>query len=215
VGAVTTVENAPVMLAVAVPTLSPGSATPSASKSKNIVTVEPSLKFEPITVIDVPGEPLVGVMLIDGVGTVNVAEASKDPPNGTSALMLYVPAATSGTVRVAVNAPDPSAVTGTFGSPGSTAPLSFVSNQTTPEADAAKPEPLTVTEVPGGPLVGLKDIEGDANTGAMSNSIGTARSNTAAIAAVDALVRNIFPFIAFCEVLLVYNLLLSRGVPRV
>jgi hypothetical protein len=193
VGAVTTVENAPVLLAVAVPTLSPGSTNPLPFKSKNIVTVAPSLKFKPITVIDVPGEPLVGVMLIDGVGTVNVAEASTGPPNGTSALMLYVPAAKSGTVRVAVNAPDPSAVTGTFGSPGSTALLPFVSNQTTPEADGVKPEPVTVTDVPGGPLVGLNVIVGEASAGVMSRRIGVARSSAVAIAAVDALVLGIFP----------------------
>jgi hypothetical protein len=197
VGAVTTVENAPVLLAVAVPTLSPGSTTPLASKSKNIVTVEPSLKFEPITVIDVPGEPLVGVILIDGVGTVKSPKASTGPPNGTSALILYDPAATSGTVRVAVNAPVPSAVTGTFGSPGSTILLRFVSNQTTPEADAVKPVPVTVTVVPGGPLVGLNVIVGTASAGVMSRRIGVARSNAAAIAAVDALVRDIFPFIAY------------------
>jgi hypothetical protein len=85
VGAGTSVENAPVLLAVAVPTVSPGSTTPSPSTSKNIVTVAPSLKFEPTTVIDVPGGPLVGDMVIDGVGTMNDAEASTGEPNGTSA----------------------------------------------------------------------------------------------------------------------------------
>jgi hypothetical protein len=63
-------------------------------------------------------------------------------------------------VRVAVNVPEADAVTETCGSPASTVPLLSVSNQTTPVADAAKPEPVTVTDVPGGPLVGLKDIAG-------------------------------------------------------
>jgi sorbitol-specific phosphotransferase system component IIBC len=89
-----------------------------------------------------------------------------------------------------------------------------MSNQTTPVVDPEKPEPETVTDVPGGPLVGLKDILA-ASAGVMSRRIGVARSSAVAIAAVDALVRNIFPFIAFCEVLLVYNLLWSRGVPCV
>jgi hypothetical protein len=92
--------------------------------------------------------------------------------------------------------------------------LLLLSKQTTPESPAPKPEPLTVTDVPGGPLAGLKDIVW-ASAGVMSRRIGMARSNAAAIAAVDALVRYIFPFIAFCKVLLVYNLLLSRGVPCV
>jgi hypothetical protein len=99
-------------------------------------------------------------MVIDGVGTVNVAKASMGPPDGTSALILYVPAATVGTVRVAVNVPVADAVTETDGSPKSTAPSSSMSNQTTPEAPAAKPEPETVTVVPGEPLVGLRDIAG-------------------------------------------------------
>jgi hypothetical protein len=120
VGAETTVENAPEPLAVAVPTVSPGSTCPSLSKSKNIVTVELSLKFEPITVIDVPGGPLVGDMLIDGVGTVNDAEASgTGGPNGMSARMTYDPAVTSGTTRLTPEkSPEPSVVTGAFGSPG-------------------------------------------------------------------------------------------------
>jgi hypothetical protein len=120
----------------------------------------PTLKPEPVTVIDVPGEPLPGDMLIDGDGTENIAKASTEPPDGTSALMLYGPAATEGMVRVAVNVPEADAVTETCGSPASTVPLLSVSNQTTPVADAAKPEPVTVTDVPGGPLEGLKDIAG-------------------------------------------------------
>jgi hypothetical protein len=91
----------------------------------------------------------------------------------------------------------------------------LLSNQTTPVAPEEKPEPETVTVVPGGPLVGLKDMLATASAGVMSRRIGVARSSAVAIAAVDALVRDIFPFIAFCEVLLVYNLLLSRGVPCV
>jgi hypothetical protein len=154
------------------------------------------LKFEPTTVIDVPGEPLVGDMLIDGVGTVNDAEASTDPSNGTSARMLYDPAGTSGTTRVTEKLPPPSAVAGVFGSPGSSTLSPSMSNQTTPESPEEKPEPETVTVVPGGPLVGLKDIAGDANTGAISNSIGVARSSAATIAAADTPVRDVFPFIS-------------------
>jgi hypothetical protein len=86
-------------------------------------------------------------------------------------------------------------MTGAFGSPGSSTPLLLLSNQTTPETDAAKPEPETVTVVPGGPLVGLKDIV-VANTGAMNNSIGVARSSAATIAAADTPVRDGFPFIS-------------------
>jgi hypothetical protein len=74
--------------------------------------------------------------------------------------MLYVPAGTVGTVRVAVKVPVADAVTDADGSPGSNAPLLSLSNQTMPEAPAAKPEPETLTVVPGGPLVGLKDIAG-------------------------------------------------------
>jgi hypothetical protein len=59
-----------------------------------------------------------------------------------------------------VNVPVADAVTDADGSPESNAPLLLLSNQTTPETDAAKPEPETVTVVPGGPLVGLKDIAG-------------------------------------------------------
>jgi hypothetical protein len=128
--------------------------------SNQTIPGAPAKKFVPVTVIDVPGGPLEGLNDIDGDKTVNDAEASTEPPDGTSALMLYVPAATEGMVRVAVNVPEADAITDTDGSPASTALLSFVSNQTTPEADAAKPEPVTVTEVPGGPLVGLKDIAG-------------------------------------------------------
>jgi hypothetical protein len=136
-------------------------------------------------------------MVIDGDGTVNDAEASTDPSNGTSARMLYVPAETSGTTRVTPEkSPEASVVTGAFGSPESSTPLLLLSNQTTPETDAAKPEPETVTVVPGGPLVGLKDIEDTANTGAISNSIGVARSSAATIAAADTPVRDVFPFIS-------------------
>jgi hypothetical protein len=159
-----------VLLAVAVPTLSPGSTNPLPFKSKNIVTVAPSLKFEPVTVIGVPGGPLVGDMVIDGVGTVNDVEASTEPPDGTSALIWYIVAATSGTMRVAVNVPVADAVTGTFGSPGSTALLPFVSNQTIPGAPAKKFVPVTVIDVPGGPLEGLKDIDGDKTVNAAEAS---------------------------------------------
>jgi hypothetical protein len=75
--------------------------------------------------------------------------------------------------------------------------LLLLSNQTTPEADTAKPEPEMVTVVPGGPLVGLKVIVGTASAGVMSKRSGVARSSAVAIAAVDALVRYIFPFIAY------------------
>jgi hypothetical protein len=74
--------------------------------------------------------------------------------------MLYVPAGTVGTVRVAVKVPKGPVVTDADGSPRSNAPLLLLSNQTMPETDAAKPEPETVTVVPGGPLVGLRDIAG-------------------------------------------------------
>jgi hypothetical protein len=74
--------------------------------------------------------------------------------------MLYVPAGTVGTVRVVVNVPKGPVVTDADGSPGSNAPLLLLSNQTMPETDAAKPEPETVTVVPGEPLVGLRDIAG-------------------------------------------------------
>jgi hypothetical protein len=100
-----------------------------------------------------------------------------------------------GTVRVAVKVPKGPVVTDADGSPESSAPLLLLSNQTTPETDAAKPEPETVTVVPGGPLVGLKDIDGTANTGAMNNSIGVARSSAATIAATDTPLRDVFPFI--------------------
>jgi hypothetical protein len=117
-------------------------------------------KPEPLTVTDVPGGPLEGLNVIAGV-TVNDAEASTEPPDGTSALMLYVPAATEGMVRVAVNVPEADAVTDADGSPGSTALLPFVSNQTTPEAPTLKPEPVTVIDVPGEPLPGDMLIDGD------------------------------------------------------
>jgi hypothetical protein len=74
--------------------------------------------------------------------------------------MLYVPAGTVGTVRVAVKVPKGPVVTDADGSPRSNAPLLLLSNQTMPETDAAKPEPETVTVVPGEPLVGLRDIAG-------------------------------------------------------
>jgi hypothetical protein len=139
---------------------SPGSSTPLLMLSNQTMPVAPAAKPEPETVTVVPGGPLVGDMLIDGVGTVNVAEASTGPPDGTSALMKYVPAGTSGVVRVAVKAPVADAVTDADGSPASNAPLLLLSNQTMPVAPAAKPEPETVTVVPGGPLVGLRDIAG-------------------------------------------------------
>jgi hypothetical protein len=92
--------------------------------------------------------------------TVNVAEASTDPADGTSALMLYVPAATVGTVRVAVKVPVPLAVTDTDGSPASNIESPSRSNQTLPEAPGMKFVPETDMLVPGGPLVGLTVIDG-------------------------------------------------------
>jgi hypothetical protein len=67
---------------------SPESSAPLLLLSNQTTPEAPTLKPEPVTVIDVLGGPLVGDMLIDGVGTVNVAEASTVPPDGTSARML-------------------------------------------------------------------------------------------------------------------------------
>jgi hypothetical protein len=121
---------------------SPASTVPLLSMSNQTTPETDPAKPEPETVIDVPGGPLVGLKDIAGV-TVNGAEASTGPPDGTSALMLYVPAATVGTVRVAVKVPVPDAVTGTFGSPASSTLSPSMSNQTTPEAPTMKPEPET------------------------------------------------------------------------
>jgi hypothetical protein len=110
-GMVRVAVNVPVALAVTGTFGSPGSTAPLPFVSNQTIPGAPAKKFVPVTVIDVPGGPLVGLKDIDGDKTVNGAEASTDPPDGTSALMLYVPAATEGMVRVAVNVPEADAVT--------------------------------------------------------------------------------------------------------
>jgi hypothetical protein len=69
------------------------------------------VKPVPVIVISCPLETVVGLTITDMVVTVNGAEASTGAPDGTSARMLYGPAATEGMVRVAVNVPVADAVT--------------------------------------------------------------------------------------------------------
>jgi hypothetical protein len=153
-----------------------------------------------------------------GVVTVNGAEIIGTPvdPAAITIMNLTPGAVAGGMTTVVVNEP-PLTVTlvannSSVGLP-STMPLPFRSSHISTLVTAdGMPDPETLTLVFGGPWFGVRVIVGTASAGVMSRRIGVARSSAVAIAAVDALVLGIFPFIAICEVLLVYNLLLSRGV---
>src|SRR5213593_1425182 len=107
--------------------------------------MELAAKPEPVTVTTVPIGPLVGLMAIDGV-TVKVAEAEFE--DESVATTVCAPTVEVGAVKVvdAGIAPPDVVVTVTWVTP---------SYFMVVEELAAKPEPVTVTDWPIGPVVGL------------------------------------------------------------
>jgi hypothetical protein len=79
---------------------SPGSIAPSPLLSKPTAPAIFGAKPLPVIVITVPGTPEVGLKATLSEGTVKLAEASTDPPEGMSALTGYVLGATAGTVKM-------------------------------------------------------------------------------------------------------------------
>lgn len=102
-------------------------------------------KPEPVTVTEVPGGPLVRLRVRAPPSTEKVTVTV--PEVAPVAPILWEPAVAAGIVTVAFQFPDESAV----------AVVSVVLSKVIVIASLLrKPEPVTVTEVPGGPLVRLR-----------------------------------------------------------
>lgn len=108
----------------------------------------------PLTVTDVPGFPDLGLTVIFGVVTLNVALACWPP---TSVTVTVLPAVLLGTEMVQVNLPPEFVV-----SPPPTEQLEIVTLSKTSVAVLVteKPVPVTVTVAPVGPCFGLRVIFG-------------------------------------------------------
>jgi hypothetical protein len=114
-----------------------------------VMPVSPALKPEPVTVIEAPGGPVVGLMVRPAL-TVKVTPVTESAEVVEPyAFIVWEPAVEAGTTKVALQAPRPSA---------EMPDLTMVPSKVIviPVSLAPKPEAATVTEVPGGPLVRLR-----------------------------------------------------------
>jgi hypothetical protein len=103
-------------------------------------------KLEPVTATDEPGGPLIGDRVMTGVEEVTVKSASGFSLPPKVALILWGPTvAPIGMVIDLVNEPLEVAVALVWAEK---------SNKRSTNAPFGNPEPVTVTVVPGGPLVG-------------------------------------------------------------
>ncbi len=115
-----------------------------------------ALKPEPVTVTELPTAPLVRLREMTGV-TVKIMSgmvvAEVEEPYAS---MVWEPEGEAGTTKVALQSPRELAE-GTEGIVTTSLPSKVTLMGV---SLALKPEPVTVTEVPGAPLVGLKEIVG-------------------------------------------------------
>jgi hypothetical protein len=119
-----------------------------------VMPVSLAAKPEPITVTTVPGGPFAG--LIERLGFSNVKVTLGTTPEGViepKALTVWVPNTAVETVKVPLQFPRESAVIAEV--------IGLLSKVIlTPVSLALKPEPVTVTTVPGSPLIGLMVMTG-------------------------------------------------------
>lgn len=120
-------------------------------ESNFMATIELAAKLEPDSETVVPGTPFVGFETRDGTITVNVADES--PPE-SSAVTAWLAGVELGIANVAEKVPVPDEVT-----VGGVVGIFVVSNFIVIGAFDRKYEPVTVTVVPAGPLVGLSVID--------------------------------------------------------
>jgi hypothetical protein len=133
-----------------------------------------------------------------GVVTVNGAKVIGSPVDPAAiTIMDLTPGAVAGGISTVVVNEPPLASTpvrndASVGLPSTMLLLFRSSHISTSSTGDGMPDPETLTLVFGGPWFGVRVIVGTASAGVMSRRIGVARSNAAAIAAVDALVLGIF-----------------------
>jgi hypothetical protein len=150
---VTVVVNAPAAVVVMVGG-GIGAMTPGGTAAR--LTGIPSAKPLPVTVTTVPEIPLVGKRTITRGGTVKVALAMT--PVTLAVKVCTLEGAAASMVTMVVNAP-PGVVV--MGCGSAMTPAGAVRFPTTP---GGKPTPVTVTTVPGIPLVGERVIAGAGST---------------------------------------------------
>jgi hypothetical protein len=115
-----------------------------------VMPVSLAPKPEPVTVIEVPGGPLVRLRVMAPPSTVKVTPVTKlARVLGPYAPIVWEPAVEAGIVKVALQFPRESAWIPDL----TTVPSKVI---IMPVSLAAKPEPVTVTEVPGDPLARLR-----------------------------------------------------------
>jgi hypothetical protein len=111
------------------------------------IPVSLTLKPEPVTVIEVPGGPLAGLMATPEL-TVKVMTGTESAEVVEPyAPIAWEPEAEAGTTKVVFQPPEELAEIPDL----TTVPSKVIAT----DSEALKPEPVTVTEVPGGPLVRL------------------------------------------------------------
>jgi hypothetical protein len=141
-----TPENEPVALVVTV-----AGEVDTVVPANFIVITELAAKPWPETVTDVPGSPRVGLMLIEAALTLKVAVA--ELPYWSVTLTVWVPKAEAGTANVVPEGIEPEPVAVVL--------VTLFPSYLTVNAELdTKFEPETVTDVPTGPLVGLREIVG-------------------------------------------------------
>lgn len=118
------------------------------------VICELGMKFEPEIVTVIPWLPLVGLIVIDGVVTVNVCEAALPFASVTST--VFPPLLDIGTVNVTAENEPVLLVWTVAGFVATAVPA----NVTVITESAAKPVPESVTVLPMSPLVGLMVKDG-------------------------------------------------------
>jgi hypothetical protein len=111
----------------------------------------------PLTVTVIPVGPWAGVSVIVGVVMVKVAVAVSDPPSLPVATALWLPAASTGTMKVHENVPVADVVWLVQVWVPGVAPLNL--NEVIPVL-TENPVPLTVTVIPVGPREGVRVIVG-------------------------------------------------------